>query len=197
MEFKDGSSIITLDEKEAGTLQRVVIDPETKKITHIVILKGLLFKEDKVVPVEKVARATEDKVFLTCTLEELNQLQPLLVKKFMPRNEGEFFERSSGGMYTPPPSESLMVSSTTRTIPEDLLVMREGARVFSADDKHVGNIERVFTNTGKVTHFTLSQGLLSKTEKSIPFDWVKVVSDDEVDLTVEAQVIEKLPIVQK
>lgn len=42
MEFKDGANVYTSDGKTAGSLQRVVIQPETKAVTHIVVHKGLL-----------------------------------------------------------------------------------------------------------------------------------------------------------
>ncbi len=196
MEFKEGASIYTLDREKAGNLQRVVIDPQTKHVTHIVIQKGFLFKEDKVVPLTKVDSASQDMIAINCSLEELKELSPLHITQYRPKDKIEDYDHATGGMYTSPPAASMVISETIRTIPEDLVALKEGAPVMSLDERHVGNVERIFTDEGMVTHFTLSQGLLSKTEKSIPFDWVTQIHDNEVDLSVDAQKIESLPPVQ-
>lgn len=197
MEFKEGTSVYTIDHREAGSIQRVVIDPETNQVTDIVIQKGIFFKDDKVVPIVKVTSATEEGITLACTVEELKELPPLLIKQIKPGEEAQNFNSSMGGMFGAVPSGPEVVPETTRTIPEDLVALKEGAVVMSQDNKRVGNIERIFTDEGKVTHFTLAQGLLTKSEKSIPMEWATMVSEDEVDLSVEAQKIESLPLVQK
>ena len=193
MEFKDGASIHTNDQKEAGNLQRVVINPETRQITHIVISRGILIKGDTVIPVEKVAQASQEEVALTCSHEELKELPPLEITPSVPRNADTFYNQSTGGILTTASFKPAVVSETIRTIQDHLVALKEGAMVVSSDDKHVGNIERIFTEAGKVTHITLSQGLLAKTEKSIPFDWVKIIGENEVDLGVNAQKIDDLP----
>jgi len=197
MEFKDGTSVFTIDQKDVGDLERVVIDPETRRLTHIVVKKGHVLPEDTLVPVEKVVHASHDKVALTCSLDEIKELPPLEVTHTVPREGSTIYDRPVGGMYTTPPITPLVISETTRTIPENLVALKEGARVVSSDEKHVGNVERVFTEDGKVTHLTLSHGLLAKTEKSIPYEWVEMMGEEEVDLSVDALKIDTLPPVMK
>ena len=197
MEFKDGTSVFTIDQKDVGDLERVVIDPETRQLTHIVVKKGHVLPEDTLVPVEKVAHASHDMVTLTCSMDEIKQLPPLEVVHTVPREGNAIYEQPVAGMYTTAPITPLVVTETTRTLPENLVALKEGAKVVSSDEKHVGNVERVFTEDGKVTHLTLSHGLLAKTEKSIPYEWVEMMGEEEVDLSVDAQQIETLPEVMK
>lgn len=201
MEFKDGTIVYTAEGKKAGNLRRVVIDPESKAVTHIVVERGFLFKNDKVIDVAKVAETSEDRVALNCTVDELKEMSPLDIEHYVPLSG-----TAGGGQYDPLPggvysnsAPDRMIKETLRTIPEQLVALKEGARVTSSDDKQVGNIEHLFTEpeTGKVTHFIISQGSLSKARKSIPYDWVKMISDDEVSLTVEAQQVDGLPEVQE
>jgi uncharacterized protein YrrD len=220
MEFRENTSVYTSDGKDAGKLQRVVMDPETKEVTHIVILKGLIFREEKVVEVQKVASAAADTITLTCSMDELKEMAPLEVspngpgeEELEPRPDGE--EPLAGGIYVNPATNvpgtnsamnpamnpafnSNIVQEKTRTIPEELVALKEGARVFSADDRPVGTLKRVFTDsqTGSVTHFTLTYGLLVQTLKSIPVGWVKEISDDEIHLNVLAQKVTTLPDIQ-
>jgi len=207
MEFKDGTSVYTVDEKKAGGLRRVVIDPDTNEVTHIVIEKGLLFKVDKVIPVEKVASATQEKIDLNCSIEELKEMSPLEVEETMHRSEApeaqrtgpSYYDPFSGRMIGDLPPDNPLIMEMKRTIPDKLVAMKEGARVISADDVHVGNVEHVFTDpvSGKVTHFIIAQGPVFTTRKPLPIEWVKMITDDEVYLTVESQKLEELPVVQE
>jgi uncharacterized protein YrrD len=193
MEFKNGTSVYTLDGKQAGSLDRVVINPETMEITHVVVQKGLLSTEDKVVPMEKVDSASHEQIALTCTIDELKLMSPLEIKQYEPKSQGENFDHMGGGIYSSPASDPYVLKETIRTIPQDLVALKEGARVLSDDDKHVGNIEQVFAESGKITHFIASHGVLLKTRRAIPIEWVQILSDEEIKLTVPAQQIDDLP----
>jgi sporulation protein YlmC with PRC-barrel domain len=57
-----------------GSIDRVVIDPETMQVSHIVVRKGWLFTEDKVVPTSWVERATADEVRLQAGVGNLDDL---------------------------------------------------------------------------------------------------------------------------
>src|SRR5690606_10366687 len=47
-----------------GRVSHFVIDPRTDEITHLVVEKGFLFMEDRVVPIESVASADENEIRL-------------------------------------------------------------------------------------------------------------------------------------
>src|SRR5260370_28486368 len=80
MEFQQNSAIFTANGDAVGHIDRVVVDPETKVVTHIVVRKGFLFKEDKVVPISLIAKATEDGIRLRDDVGDLHAL-PLFEEK--------------------------------------------------------------------------------------------------------------------
>jgi hypothetical protein len=193
MEFKNGTSVHTSDGKQVGSLDRVVIHPETKEITHVVVHKGILSDRDWVVPVEKILHASHEQIVLDCTSDELKEMSPLEVKQYEPRDQGEIVNNAGGGMYTRPALDPYVLKEIIRTIPEELVALKEGAHVMSGDNKHVGNIEQILAESGKVTQFIASQGLILKTRKTIPVEWVGEMDDHEIRLTVSAQQFEELP----
>ena len=65
MQFQAKANVYTANGDKAGVLDRVVIDPRNRHVTHIVVQKGLLFRSDKVVPVNLVAQADADHVVLS------------------------------------------------------------------------------------------------------------------------------------
>src|SRR5919108_3297229 len=76
MELKEGTVVFTSGEKEVGKINRFILDPATHEVTHIVVQKGWLFSEDKVVPFEMVDSATDDKVLLSENIDSFDQLPP-------------------------------------------------------------------------------------------------------------------------
>lgn len=198
MDFKEGVSVYTSDGKEGGRLHRVVIDPETHAVTHIVIQRGFLNKDDKVVPVEKVISALGDGVILECSADELNEMAPLNTTHLVPMTGSggrDTYISGAPGSFLNQSPEDYVVEETTRTIPDELVALKEGAPVVSADDDQVGNVERVVTNpqTLQVTHFIVSQGLLRKVRKMVPIRWVSMLADDKVYLEVGTEQLKELP----
>lgn len=208
MQFKKGAAVTTADGENVGGIDRVVIDPQSNEITHLVVRKGFLFSEDKVVPISLVAQAKEDGVSLRKTEEALQDLPPFEEAYYVSDDAQKPVQAAyvqplywypplgaaAGnylGTYPTPPAEYVAVE---RNIPEGAVALREGAKVIARDGGHVGDIARVFTdaNTPRVTHFLLVRGLLNREHKLIPTTWVKKVEEDQVQLSVGSQLIDEL-----
>lgn len=223
VELKEGTSVFTFDGEEVGKINRIILDPATNEVTHLVVQKGWLFSEDKVVPFELVSSATEDKVVLSKDIDDVNQLPPFEESHFIRTPDADLDEtfrdrmvegdvNRSGtpgysfapayywyppygyvgypvGYYGWPPME------TVRNIPEDTIPLKEGTDVISSDGEHIGDVERLFVDTGsnKATHFVISQGVFFPDRKLVPAHWVKSVGEEKVHLAVSAKVLESLP----
>lgn len=80
-------------------------------------------------------------------------------------------------------------------IPDDNVALKEGAKVWSQDAHHVGDVEKIFFNPDdqKATHLLVSKGLLNKQRKLIPVDWVDEIYEDRVNLVLRDELIKNLP----
>jgi hypothetical protein len=174
--------------------------------------KGFLFAEDRVVPISLVASATEDRVTLRPDAGDLDKLPVFEETYYVPLADEETNAASypvgyAAPFYAYPPLGSWMGYSmgapafypprlieVERNIPEDVVPLREGARVISSDGQHVGNVERVFTETGgdRATGFLVSQGLILKERKLVPANWVREITEDEIYLTVSAHQLDRV-----
>ena len=76
VELKEGTSVFTSGGEAVGKINRIVLDPATNEVTHLVVQKGWLYSEDKVVPFEMVDSATEDKVVLKENIDNFDGLPP-------------------------------------------------------------------------------------------------------------------------
>jgi uncharacterized protein YrrD len=213
MELKEGTSVFTPNGDEVGKINRFVLDPATNEVTHIVVQKGWLFPEDKVVPIAMVSTATEERVMLNQNIEDLDQLPPFEETHFVEltdadiRPTGPSTYRYAPAYYWYPPSGYIGYPEfgpgyygwppveTTRNIPADTVPLKEGANVMSSDGEHVGDVERLFVDpdSNRATHFLISEGLLFKERKLVPAHWVRSVEEDQVHLTVPSRLLERLP----
>ena len=69
MKFNDGAEIYAADGKKLGNLGPVILDPHTSELVHIVVHKGHFFASDKVIPVEDIYQALEDRATLRAGAE--------------------------------------------------------------------------------------------------------------------------------
>ncbi|HET7087727.1 MAG TPA: PRC-barrel domain-containing protein [Anaerolineae bacterium] len=210
MQFTQGANVVTAQGQDVGNIDRVVIDPRSKEVTHIVVRKGLLSTQDKVVPIDLIAAATADRI----TLRE-DAADPQALPDF----EEEYYVASGEdgappdpplgslpGLYWYPPvaggqigylferSRQAPITQIQRNIPEGMVALKEGAKVISADDRYVGKIERVLIDpqADRATHFLISKGLLLKETKIVPVQWVTNIGEDEVHLAVRSRLLNEL-----
>lgn len=212
MQFKEGAQVFTSDGNEVGDIDRVVLDPATKEVTHLVVREGFLFTQDKVVPVDLVRSATEERVVLKA-VDDLESLPDFEETYYVQADEAEqdvtyspgyvrpyywyppphitWWGATPYGVYPAPP----YVVEVRRNIPEGTVPLKEGANVITVDDEHVGDIERVYADPtrDRATHLLISQGLLLKERKIIPTSWIMRVRENEVHLGVRSGLIEDLP----
>lgn len=199
MEFKFGTSVYTSERDVAGILASLAISPETKAVTHIVIQEWLFANENKVIPIEMIASGAAAYITMGCTADELREMPPLEIEQEMPMDNpsssGEKYDPLSGGVYWNPTLERSIITEVKRTIPDEFVVFEEGAQVFDNRDEQMGSVESVLTEpeTGKITSFFISRGLLFKTRKSIPLHWINAITASKLTLNVSKVQIENLP----
>lgn len=98
-------------------------------------------------------------------------------------------------MGLPEEGEEPVVDETKENIPDGDYALKEGARVLSHDEKHVGNVDKLIFNpeNHQVTHLVVSRGLLLKERKVVPVDWIDYADADSVYLTVNTDLMGRLP----
>ncbi len=204
MQFKQGTKVVTSDGQNSGTVDRVVLDPRTKKVTDVVLRKGFLLPEDKVVPIQHVVKADDQEVVLKDSAERVKDLPPFQEKYYVPSNDEIGIDYTTGyarPLYGYPPINTLWPANlplpgkiqTQQNIPPNTVAVKEGAKVMSEDGKHVGNVERVILdNSSKcVTHIVVSHGIMQQ-RKLIPESWIKQMDNDGVTLAVGQHVLDEL-----
>jgi len=213
MQFQDGNKVYSFDGQDVGRVDHVVLNPKTKEVTHIVVRKGFLFTEDKIIPLQLIASATEGRVSLRGDATNQDKLLPFEEAHYIPldkadlRNAG-YSADSAEALYWYPPMGGWMGLTgstgfsypppnrleTEQNIPEDTLALKEGAQVFSDNNQCVGNVTQVFTDltSNQMTHFLVAEGALFKEKKLLPVSWIHQIQEGEIHLSVGTSVLDKL-----
>lgn len=177
MQLREGVHVYTWDNQDVGHIDRFVMNPISKEVTHVVIRQGFLFTEDKVVPMDLFASADDERAVLRQDIDDLDNLPPFEEKQFVSNEVDndrypDYPADASGPLYWYPPAGVGMAATyhtpgfyaptatrwpydpgegyierTEQNIPDDTVAIKDGADVISSDGKHVGDVERVFVDT--------------------------------------------------
>ena len=203
MLFQKNANVVDANGQQVGSLERVVLNPESKLVTDLVIRTGTLFnKSDKVIPVELIAETTENQIVLSRKAGELESFPPFEERYLIDVDDDTdqklvdappvvYGNPGFGPMVVPAPGEQF-VTQIDQNIPHGTVAMKEGAKVITADGKHVGNVERVLADASmdQVTNMEISKGIFTKEWRLIPMKWVKSMGEDEVRLRVNEDSID-------
>lgn len=214
MHFKENADVMTSRGRRVGRIDRVVVDPTNGEATHLVVKKGLLFRQDKVIPIERIEGTAENQVILKTGPDDEDAFPDFEEAEHIPVEGVEDFKRREteharrviwyhtrinapwwgDGAYPAYP-KPLFVTKTRRNIPHGSVPLEEGAEVVDARGSALGRIEDVYAEPDEhqVTHLLISRGILSKKKKLIPSAWIKDLLEDSVRLTVEKKIIDALP----
>jgi sporulation protein YlmC with PRC-barrel domain len=209
---------VTCRDGICGELDRVVVDPVAKALTHLAVdpkHRGLI---GRLVPVELVEEApATGEIRLRCSLAEFEQLDPAEEGRFLlgTRAHAGYNERQLlhlpyyplgmglgagtvgvpgpgrlGGLGVPPAPKSVMYDM----VPLDEVEVHRGARVH-ATDGDIGRVQGLVIEPAShhVTHVLLQEGhLWGRKEVAIPITAVTWV-EDSIELNLSKQQVENLP----
>jgi sporulation protein YlmC with PRC-barrel domain len=194
------------DGTEVGRIDRVVVNPASSEVTHLVLKKGIL-PEDKVVPMGRVDAGTDEGVILRGDEAELEYLPAFEEKHFVEAGGPDVPEAAAAGSlnlvlgpgYVQPSAGAMGAArrrsavEVTRNIPDGTVALKAGASVVAADSRKVGRVEqfRIRPGTDEVSELVIAQGLLRRTRRRIPMQWVQRLTDSVVRLQVGSAMVQK------
>lgn len=212
MQFKEGTKVFTSDGKDVGHIDKLVMNPQTKELTHIVVRKGFLLTEDKILPLNLIASANDEEVLLREAAGNLDDLPPFEEIHYLDLDKVERGETDYAGtevlywlpplsglgypsFYPYPPPYATSTPTTKQNIPENSIVLEEGTEVYSGNSELLGHVERLLTDSssGRTTHFVLAAGLMPTGKRLVPMNWVKHMSEGKLYMSVGKSMIERLP----
>ncbi len=187
---------VNCSDGSCGRSTRVILNPATKKITHLVVANGNAVSETEyLVDVDRIMESDPNKIRLTISQDELAKMPVFSAAQFVPSNLGGY----TGVPYLMwpyyPPMTPLKAEG--EAIPTNELIIRRGATV-KALDGAVGKVDEFLIDpaNGHITHLIMREGhLWGKKEVTIPVEQIDHFKDNTVFLRLSKPDIEKLPAV--
>jgi uncharacterized protein YrrD len=179
-----------------GRAVQAIVNPITKKITHVVVEEKKLPHIERLVPVQSIVDTADDRIYLNCSRQELGQMTPLIESEFLWAEIPEF--NGSHPYLLHPYVIPGRLTTKQESLPPGELCIRRGARVQATDGK-VGRVDEfvVIPTNGEITHLLLREGhLWGRREVAIPISEIDRLEERTVYLKLDRKGVEALPPVQ-
>lgn len=207
-----GTDVFGSDGEKVGTVERIVVDSNTKAIHKFIVHRGFLTHDDKLVDIDMVTGQDADGLRLDLTSDQVNELPDYVEERFiqipeqdrdalpfiLPNamgagtylygapNVGRGYEGSQDSFFDAAPSVAPVVEEQSN-IPETDVMISEGTDVYGADGDKVGSVGEVLVgNDGAINGFIVSKGMIFKKDVRVPIDWVEAADGSEIRLNVTA-----------
>jgi uncharacterized protein YrrD len=205
-----GMDVFGSDGEKVGTVERIVVDSNTKRIHKIVVHRGFLSHDDKLVDIEMVSSQDSDGLRLDLTSNQVNELPGYVEERFVqvPQEDwnalpyiqpgaagggaylygapyaGRGYEGSQDSFFDAAPSVAPVIEDQSNISETDVMIS-EGTDVYGADGDKIGSVGEVLvSNDGAINGFVVSKGLIFKKDVRVPIDWVESANGDQVTLNV-------------
>jgi sporulation protein YlmC with PRC-barrel domain len=176
-----------------GRTVQVVVDPVSKRTTHVVVEQEKPPSIERLVPRRLVLGTIDNAIYLNCSREELGKMTPLIEAEFLWAEIPGFNEIHPYLLHPFVIPGRLMVRQ--ESLPPEELGVRRGARVQATDGK-VGRVDEfvVIPTNGEITHLLLREGhLWGSREVSIPISAIERIDGKIVHLWLNKREIRALP----
>lgn len=165
-----------------GTLHKVVVDPHARRVTHMVLDKGGLLEEDRVLPIERIERIDLDAIYLNGTAEELDQYpayeEDVFVEPLADWSALEPYTSADtlfwGGPYVgvAPPVLPVVEFVLPTGVPENEVVLRRGSDVIYKEEL-VGSLDHLlFDRKGGTVTYLVVEAYENGRRVFVPAEWI-------------------------
>ena len=196
-----------------GELADVVIDPQTRRVTHLVVQPHHRDEEARLVPIDRAqaGEASDATISLSCTVAQMREFELVREAAYLrlgevPVEDPDWDVGIEEPLGLPPPPgmggfgvggvdiDPHVMLSYDR-IPMGEVEIRRASSVTSADGHHLGHVDGfVLDSEQQIAHLVLEHGhLWGRREVVIPASAVARVETDEVALTLSKDEVGALP----
>jgi uncharacterized protein YrrD len=198
---------VRCEDGKCGRLHKVVVNPDTQEVSDLILEKGFLLTEDRVLPIGSVEEATAQEIRLSITADELTHFEAYDEKVFeVPGpawQQRGAYERGEAVKWTPMATPYGMVASrpivpvVRQRVHEGIsareTVVEQGTAVENAQGRG-GTVDHVLVDadSGDIEYYVVHRGLLAR-PVIVPASEVQEVTEDAVFIDLSDDELDKLP----
>jgi sporulation protein YlmC with PRC-barrel domain len=207
----DLGSPVRCADGDLGELADVVIDPTTRRVTHLVVaLHHQADDRARLVPVERAGAAgdADAAITLDCSIADVKKLEPLHEVAYLRLDEFPVADPDWDvgvedmlalpyyqGLESQPIEADPHVMVGYDRVPKGAVEIRRASEVYASDGAHLGHVDGfVVDHDDHISHVVLERGHLWGTrDVAIPIGAVAKVETDVVGLSLSKDEVGRLP----
>lgn len=204
-----GTNVMDRSGDKVGTVDRIVVDPETKEIDKFIVGKGFLSSRDIIVDREMITHQSDDGIYLDLTGDQVDELPEFVEDRYTVVDDRDrmslpYVVPNAGGagmylwgattvgrgyddrgsMFEAAPADAPVVETRTN-LPEQDVVISEGTDVVGSDGEKIGTVDQVvFDRDGRIHGFIVKAGFIFTRDVRVPIDWVASAGEEKVHLNI-------------
>ena len=193
---------VTCKDGECGRSTYVLVNPVTKKVTHLVVRASESPHEEYLVPIEAVASGDDETITLKLSAADLAEAEPFVQTDYVEEPYERVESVHYGGPLSVPlywpyviPDRTMYVPVEHVQIPEGEMAIHRGAPVY-ASDGYIGRVEEFVVNpdSNGITHLIVREGhLWGRRDLSVGVSQIETIEDNTVRLKLDKGSVDKLP----
>lgn len=215
MKIELGAKVVTADGHDIGTIDKLILNPDSGDLHAIVVHKGLLFGRDIEIPIDDLAQHQTGTIQIRRTKQQLDDLETFYEDSYTtppPERSAEYvsgYGYPAAGLLWPsswsgPVSGEPYGHEAVGAVEDEIAsmhraqdlgnaVIKEGSDVRSRDGEKVGEVHQIVfdASTGRPTALVIRKGFLFTTDVEIPVGLISSVDDDRVYLDARHDELEK------
>jgi len=180
-----------------GTTTKIILNPISDKITHVVVRERKAPHKERVVPVELICEGTPELILLDITNEELSKMDPFTEKEYVPQEISHYVGSYMFSLpYKVPETRAVEIKHTS--IPAGELAVKRGSQV-EATDGSIGEVNEflIDPDNDQITHLIIQEKqLFHRKEISIPITEINEIKNNVVYLKLNKKNVEEIPTIR-
>lgn len=181
---------------ECGQISKLIIDPNTNELTHIVVEENRIPKNERIVPISYIDSTDENSVHLSCPKQMFFEMENFISHVFYPAEKAYGIFPLRPKVYIPYHSSNKKYADVPKKmIPAGEISFDIGASVF-ATDGYVGSVDEFLIDpkSEHITHLVMVEGpFWNKRQVAIPVSNMEQIEENAVHLNINKSQIEDLP----
>jgi uncharacterized protein YrrD len=214
MAIELGTHVRTSDDQDLGSIDRLILDPESGTVRAAVVRKGLFLPRDVEVQIEDLHEDAEGNARLTLRSDEVDSLPAFHAANYTvpPPGYGPPLGYPVGMLYWPvgfgaagvpdqqqpawainDPAVAEEVGAALRQEDLENAVVTEGSEVWSRDEQKVGHVHRLSFDpeSGALSEVVVRSGFLFTTDTALPARLIDEVGNGLIRLRVDAAMLRR------
>ncbi len=182
-------------DQQCGHTTYLIVDPQTQRVTHLVVKEGAAPHIEHLVPIEAVAKTSPDRIQLRCSPDGFKLMDRFVEIGYQEEMVPDYEQfKYTYAVWPYVPQQQIRMETSTKQVPLGELAVHQGARV-QATDGPVGWVAglAVEPTSRRIKRLVIEQGVpWDRRQIAVPIGQIEHVEENVVYLKLDKHSLDTL-----